>query len=185
MTDALYEKSRNFNTTYRVFMEAAQAARREGATQEYAAHLKTALDAKKQAAAAQEEAERIAWSTNNASSQFFQIDLHGLGVRKAVATFERRFCGLQGLQHPGGVHFRVIVGKGLHSEGNVPKIKHGILQYMEERKAAAEAAAASGGGGQQQPWGVTWGVDPANEGAIDVFIPASSGGDSDSEDEDE
>jgi hypothetical protein len=97
----------------------------------------------------------------------WEVDLHGLGVTKAVAKFERQFRSLRGMDHPGGVVFRVIVGRGLHSEGNIPKIKLGILQYMTEQ---GEAAAAEEG----KPWGVTWGVHPTNPGVINVHIPADA-----------
>jgi DNA-nicking Smr family endonuclease len=120
--------------------------------------------------AAFDEAQKLSWRANNARSQCWEVDLHGLGHVQALAKFTQLLSMLRGMDHPGGVLFRVVVGQGHHSEGNVPKIKHGVLQYLAEQGAREEEA--SGGA----PWAVTWEVGPANAGVINVMIPAGSGG---------
>jgi hypothetical protein len=128
------------------------------------------LDLRRQAKAAHEEAQRIAWSANNSNrTNTWDVDLHGLSVTKAVAKFASQFTCLRGMDHPGGVVMRVITGKGLHSEGNIPKIKNGIQQFLQEQAAAEQESSG-------KPWGVTWEVDPVNQGIINVHIPAEAAG---------
>lgn len=82
---------------------------------------------RKAAMAAHDNAQRFAWRINNMSrTNSWAVDLHGLGVPHAIAKFEKQFRCLQGMDHPGGIVMHVCVGKGLHSEGNVPKIKEQV-----------------------------------------------------------
>jgi hypothetical protein len=85
-------------------------------------------------------------------------------MRLFVKTLET----LQALEHPGGVLYRVIVGKGNHSPDNVPVVKPKVLQYLQER---ADGVLQETG----QPWEVTWEVDPGNGGVVLVHIPPSCG----------
>ena len=129
------------------------------------------MELRRQARLAHEQAQRIAWAANNsARTNAWEVDLHSLSVTKAVAKFASQFNCLRGMDHPGGVVMRVITGKGLHSEGNIPKIKLGIQQFLAEQ---AEAEQAANGGA---PWGITWEVDPVNQGIINVHIPADGAG---------
>jgi len=163
-TDALYEKATKCNELAQVLMTAAQGELKAGNTERFRDYSDRANAQRKAAKEAIEEAQRVAWSANNQRSNCWEVDLHGLPVAKAIAQFEKQFRALQAMGHPGGVVFRVIVGKGKHSEGNVPKIKLGILQYLEEESKAALEKTGS-------PWDVSWEVDPGNPGVLNVPLP--------------
>jgi hypothetical protein len=115
--------------------------------------------------AAFEEAQALSWRSNNTRSNCWEIDLHGLSPPRALDKFVQQLAVLQMMDHPGGVLFRVIVGQGHHSENNVPKIKLGVLQYLQEQ---GQRVLEDQGG---VPWGVSWQVDPSNPGVINVHIP--------------
>lgn len=60
---------------------------------------------------------------NNSQMNQWSVDLHGLSVPEALTKFEKQFRCLEGMDHPGGIVMNACVGKGKHSEGNVPKVK--------------------------------------------------------------
>jgi hypothetical protein len=67
--------------------------------------------------------------------------------------------------HPGGVIYIVIVGKGLHSTANVPRLKPAVWDLLEDMRRGAEWR-------QCRPWHITFRMQPGNEGAIEVRIPS-------------
>jgi DNA-nicking Smr family endonuclease len=56
----------------------------------------------------------------------WKIDLHGQSAAKATEMFVNQLECLIRMNQPGGILFKVIVGQGHHSEGNVPKIKNQV-----------------------------------------------------------
>jgi len=84
---------------------------------------------------------------NNKDSPPDTIDLHGLYVKEAIDHTER---ALQQAQQRGDQHLRVIVGKGLHSQSHVAKIKPAIEQLMQQYQIEAE-------------------MDPHNAGVLIVY----------------
>ncbi|KAG0706031.1 hypothetical protein DFH29DRAFT_1025658 [Suillus ampliporus] len=64
-----------------------------------------------------------------ASTKIFQVDLHGLYVPEALSYFQE---AVQGARDRGESSLRVIVGKGNHSDGNIPKIKPAIQAHARE-----------------------------------------------------
>ncbi|KAF8073219.1 Abcb9 [Scenedesmus sp. PABB004] len=156
--DKLYERSRTLSNAAQVYMTAAQALLAAGDAAGFRAKKDAADAARAGSKAAWDEAQRLSWSANNAAEQEWTVDLHGLGTSVALRKFAVQFDGLSAMDSPGGIRYKVVTGKGKHSEGNVPRIKLGVLQFLEERRAA-EVAAAGG-----RPWAVTWEVDPSNEG---------------------
>jgi len=169
-TDELYRTADKCNKHADIMFTAAQDKLNEGDRATYEEFRAQGLDLRRQAKAALEEAQRIAWSANNSNrTNTWDVDLHGLSVTKAVAKFASQFTCLRGMDHPGGVVMRVITGKGLHSEGNIPKIKNGIQQFLQEQAAAEQESSGNS-------WGVTWEVDPVNQGIINVHIPADAAG---------
>jgi hypothetical protein len=66
--------------------------------------------------------------------------------------------------HPGGVIFTIVVGKGLHSPANVPRLKPAVLDLLEDMRRAAEWRSG-------RPWHITYRIQPGNEGAIEVHMP--------------
>jgi DNA-nicking Smr family endonuclease len=152
-----------------VLMTAAQAMLADNNDAGYREQKAAADRLRAESRAAFDEAQRLSWSANNTAQQTWQVDLHGLGTSVALRKFVSQFSGLEAMAsgHPGGVLYQVITGKGKHSEDNVPKIKLGVLQYLEER---AEAVMQETG----RRWGVSWQVDPCNEGVVNVYIPGCS-----------
>ncbi|KAF8210140.1 hypothetical protein K438DRAFT_1959421 [Mycena galopus ATCC 62051] len=65
---------------------------------------------------------------NNKDSQPGEIDLHGLYVKEAIEHTDR---ALQEAKNRGDSELHLIVGKGLHSQGHVAKIKPAIEELHQ------------------------------------------------------
>jgi len=66
---------------------------------------------------------------NNKHSPPGTIDLHGLYVKEAI---ERTETAIANAQRSGAEELRVIVGKGIHSQGHVAKIKPAVQGLMQK-----------------------------------------------------
>jgi DNA-nicking Smr family endonuclease len=64
---------------------------------------------------------------NNRDSPPGTIDVHGLYVKEAI---ERTEAAVRDAQGRGDAELRVIVGKGIHSQGHVAKIKPAVEDLM-------------------------------------------------------
>lgn len=68
----------------------------------------------------------------------YTVDMHGLLVDEALDTLERQIDALEELAHleqnDAVMRLRVITGKGLHSQGNFPRIKEAVIEYLRQRK---------------------------------------------------
>lgn len=99
---------------------------------------------------------------NNRDSPPGTIDLHGLYVKEAI---ERTEGAISSAQQRGDQELRVIVGKGLHSQGHVAKIKPAvedlmrrcvlltILQHCQERSTRTSGAGKGGRGWEERKMG--------------------------------
>ncbi|KAG8711453.1 hypothetical protein FRC09_020586 [Ceratobasidium sp. 395] len=63
----------------------------------------------------------------NMDSASDELDLHGLYVKEAIARTE---SAVQAAQSRGDSQIRIIVGKGLHSQGHAAKLKPAIEELM-------------------------------------------------------
>ncbi|CAE6521806.1 unnamed protein product [Rhizoctonia solani] len=77
-----------------------------------------------------------------------ELDLHGLYVKEAIARTE---AAVQAAQSRGDQQIRIIVGKGLHSQGHVAKLKPAIEELMVKYQLNAH-------------------VDPENAGVLIVQL---------------
>ncbi|KAG6866773.1 hypothetical protein C0991_011432 [Blastosporella zonata] len=103
-----------------------------------------------------EEGERAKKLHEKAAKRFFEarnalrkrqqytVDVHGLRVAEAVAQTEQALRDAINARAPS---VRVIVGKGLHSAGNIPILKGAIIKIMEG-------------------YGIPCKVDPGNTGVL-------------------
>jgi len=66
---------------------------------------------------------------NNRDSPPGTIDLHGLYVKEAIEKTEEAIANAQ---RQGTDELRVIVGKGIHSQGHVAKIKPAVQGLMQK-----------------------------------------------------
>lgn len=82
-------------------------------------------------------AEAGAWifRENNLDSKPGEVDLHGLYVKEAVMYAEG---AIDKAQRRGDSEIRLIVGKGLHSDGQVAKIKPALEELMKRRGLPAD-----------------------------------------------
>ena len=64
---------------------------------------------------------------NNKDSAPYEVDLHGLYVKEAIAHTDK---AIQDAQSRGDPTIHLIVGKGLHSQGRVAKVKPAIEELM-------------------------------------------------------
>ncbi|KAF8325154.1 uncharacterized protein EI90DRAFT_3073118 [Cantharellus anzutake] len=97
------------------------------------------------------EAEDWIFYQNNTDSAPDEIDLHGLYVHEAV---ERTEQAIQRARTEGKDHLNIIVGKGLHSEGHVAKVKPAIEELMRKHHLSAH-------------------LDPHNSGVLIVSLDGS------------
>jgi len=66
----------------------------------------------------------------NLSSKDGIIDVHGLFVAEAIKKVEN---SLQAAIWDGRKDLRVIVGRGLHSQGRRPKLRPAIMEAMQKQ----------------------------------------------------
>ncbi|KAI6118282.1 hypothetical protein F5141DRAFT_1097547 [Pisolithus sp. B1] len=64
-----------------------------------------------------------------------EVDLHGLYVKEAVMYAED---AIEKAQSRGDLEIRLLVGKGLHSDGQVAKIKPALEELMKRRSLPAD-----------------------------------------------
>jgi len=99
-----------------------------------------------------ERAEKVAaewlFQENNKGRDQDEIDLHGLRVKEAI---ERTDNAIVNARQNGHSELRLIVGKGLHSENHVAKIKPAIEELMQKHNIVAE-------------------IDPDNAGVLIVYL---------------
>ncbi|KAF9531590.1 hypothetical protein CPB83DRAFT_760935, partial [Crepidotus variabilis] len=82
-----------------------------------------------------------------------EIDLHGLYVKEAIARADNAIVHAKA---QGRTELKLIVGKGLHSQGGVAKIKPAIEELMQKHNLNPH-------------------LDPRNAGVLIVEINAGSG----------
>ncbi|KAK9461059.1 uncharacterized protein V1516DRAFT_695778 [Lipomyces oligophaga] len=99
------------------------------------------------------QAAAFVFRANNADSDADEIDLHGLFVNEAVEYLKER---INSSMQRNEDHLEVIVGKGHHSTGGVPKIKPAVINLCEEH-------------------GFQYGVEDDNTGVILINFKASGG----------
>lgn len=85
---------------------------------------------------------------NNKDSNPGEIDLHGLYVKEAIAHTDD---AIEQAKRKGDSEIHLIVGKGLHSQGGVAKIKPAIESLMQKHQLVAE-------------------LDPHNAGVLIVYL---------------
>ncbi|KAG6330392.1 hypothetical protein ID866_8698, partial [Astraeus odoratus] len=95
-------------------------------------------------------AQASAWifKENNLDCKPGEVDLHGLYVKEAIKYTKEAIVKAQNRGDP---EIRLIVGKGLHSDGNVAKIKPALEEFMKKHNLPAE-------------------VDPGNAGILTVRL---------------
>ncbi|KIM69734.1 hypothetical protein SCLCIDRAFT_103289, partial [Scleroderma citrinum Foug A] len=81
------------------------------------------------------EASTWIFRENNLDSKPGEVDLHGLYVKEAIAFSEEAIVKAQ---NRGDAEVQFIVGKGLHSDGHVAKVKPALEELMKNRGLPAE-----------------------------------------------
>ncbi|KAI9637000.1 uncharacterized protein MKK02DRAFT_45710 [Dioszegia hungarica] len=81
-----------------------------------------------------DEASSWIFIENNRDSPPGTLDLHGLYVKEAI---ERTESAIREAQGRGDTEMQIIVGKGLHSQGHVAKIKPAVEDLMRRYNLAA------------------------------------------------
>ncbi|KAG8980651.1 hypothetical protein FRB90_007574, partial [Tulasnella sp. 427] len=99
------------------------------------------------------EASDWIFEQNNLDSAADEVDLHGLYVKEAIDHTEKAILAAQSR---GDTQIRVIVGKGLHSQGSVAKLKPAIEDLMAKHQLACN-------------------LDPHNAGVLIVALNNSNG----------
>jgi len=82
------------------------------------------------------KAAKIIFEEKNKVQDEFSIDLHGLKVQEAITFLEER---IEKQKKDGKDHLIVIYGKGIHSEGNVRKIKPEVEKLLGNLKLKYES----------------------------------------------
>ncbi|EIW67118.1 hypothetical protein TREMEDRAFT_34383, partial [Tremella mesenterica DSM 1558] len=100
-----------------------------------------------------EEASNWIFHENNQSSPPNTIDLHGLYVKEALERVETAISRGQKMKQK---ELKVIVGKGIHSQGHVAKVKPAVEGLMMKYNLSAH-------------------LDPDNPGVLIVHLTGSDG----------
>jgi len=87
------------------------------------------------------QAKDYIFRVNNINRAEDEIDLHGLYVEEAKDTLRQR---LEAEKKRGGSGIHVIVGKGNHSDGKVPKIKPAVEELCRSLKLQVSQEANAG-----------------------------------------
>ncbi|KZS98198.1 DUF1771-domain-containing protein, partial [Sistotremastrum niveocremeum HHB9708] len=95
-----------------------------------------------------QEANDWIFRENNTDSKPGEIDLHGLYVKEAIARTDQ---AIQEAQARGDTTIHLIVGKGLHSQNHVAKLKPAIEDLMQKHNLSAH-------------------LDPHNDGVLIVNL---------------
>lgn len=77
------------------------------------------------------KASEFVFRANNSDSQEDEIDLHGLYVKEAEDILETR---IQACLQRRASHLDVIVGKGIHSENGVAKLKPAVERLCQKHR---------------------------------------------------
>ncbi|PBK94671.1 Smr-domain-containing protein [Armillaria gallica] len=88
------------------------------------------------------EASNRVYLENNRNRKPGKIDLHGLHVKEAIAHTD---AALKEAKRRGDSEIRIIVGKGLHSEGGEARIKPAIMALMRKCRLVAELDPSNSG----------------------------------------
>jgi hypothetical protein len=112
-----------------------------------------AKDLRARAAKLEADKSGFIFQQNNASSQVKpdEIDLHGQRIEEIIPILDRE---LEIHRQRGMTYVHIIVGKGIHSKDNVPKVKPAVEQLCNQR-------------------GYRWRLEQ-NEGRIYVDLPPPS-----------
>jgi len=94
------------------------------------------------------EASGWIFKENNLDSAPDELDLHGLYIKEAIAQTDQAVIAALSR---GESEIRIIVGKGLHSQGSVAKIKPAIEELMVKHQLTAA-------------------IDPRNAGVLVVTL---------------
>ncbi|KAF9650614.1 Smr-domain-containing protein [Thelephora ganbajun] len=81
------------------------------------------------------EASAWVYAKNNEDSSPGEIDLHGLYVKEAINYTDR---AIEAAKRRGDTTINIIVGKGLHSNGGVARLKPAIEALMRKHNLVAE-----------------------------------------------
>ncbi|KAF7728200.1 hypothetical protein EC973_006594 [Apophysomyces ossiformis] len=81
------------------------------------------------------QAAELVFAQKNQNRPPTEIDLHGLFVHEASEKVEE---ALSRCQREGYDHLVIIVGKGLHSPGNIAKLKPAILELVHKYQVRCE-----------------------------------------------
>lgn len=151
--DSQYKKLRadadRESSKYRELSGQAKRAYESGRKEEASSLSKEAAVHQRKADEFNGEAAQFVFRANNADSGPDEIDLHGLFVREALSALDYRIsAGIRQNEN----HLNVIVGKGLHSENHIAKLKPAVEQFCQQRN-------------------LQWEVQHGNAGVLVVRLP--------------
>jgi len=98
------------------------------------------------------QASDLIFIENNKNSKPGEIDLHGLYVKEAITRADQ---SIQLAKSNGHSQVKLIVGKGLHSQGGIAKIKPAIEDLIQKHKLVAQ-------------------LDPNNSGVLIAYLDSSN-----------
>lgn len=120
---------------YRELSGRAQRAYDSGKKEEASQLSKEAASHRTKADQLNGEAAQFVFRANNADSGPDEIDLHGLFVREALSALDYRIAA--GIRQ-NETHLDVIVGKGIHSENHIAKLRPAVESYCREHNLRYE-----------------------------------------------
>jgi hypothetical protein len=75
-------------------------------------------------------------SRNNSNSFEFKIDFHGVDVRNSIQFLNSILCHMSSTSskfHSRKIIIHLVVGRGSHSQGGIPKLKPAIKSFLQRK----------------------------------------------------
>jgi len=144
----LRERARRSNREMREARDKAKSARRIGDYETARTHNQDAIAHESEMKSLDKRAAKIIFKEKNKALKEGTVDLHGLYVMEAIDCAKRE---LQSAIYRNDDTVCFIVGKGLHSDGGLSKLRPRLAELCDER-------------------GLTYSLDPRNAGKLIVQL---------------
>lgn len=123
------DKARAAQSKHAHFASEASKAYKSGDKAQASAHSAKSKQYQSEAAKLNDEAASWVFFANNTDSAKDEIDLHGLYVKEVVIALDARIRVCQQFRQP---ILKAIVGKGLHSETHIAKLRPAVQDHCKE-----------------------------------------------------
>lgn len=131
----LRTRAREAQAKHSHFAAEASKAYKSGNKAEASALSQNSKESQAEAERLNEEAASWIFRENNTDSAADEVDLHGLFVKEAIIALDARIQVCRQNNQP---VLKAIVGKGLHSQTHIAKLRPAVMKHCNEQKIPNE-----------------------------------------------